>query len=238
MTRPVIVDLFCGEGGASMGYYRAGWQPVGVDIVTQDRYPFAFVRADAHSPPFDLSRVAAVHASPPCQLHTTASNKHRQRARLFDLDRDHLTPTLAMLAGLDVPWVVENVPGARSLMPADSVVLHGGMFGLRVYRRRLFASNVPLLPPPPAAPPVDSVAVYGKRPDGRWTWKRVDGTEQRAVRSLEEGRAALDMPWASWRGLCEAVPPAYTEWLGRQLRGVRFEAGGVAWFQPQLFDAP
>lgn len=218
MSKPVLIDLFCGEGGAGAGYAAAGWHVVGVDLVTHDRYPYPSVRGDALRPPLELARADAVHASPPCQAHTNASNKHRDRPRLFDLWHDLLTPTLAMLAELDTPWIVENVPGASALMPPDRLVLHGGMFGLGVYRPRLFASNVAgLVAPAPAPPPPDPVAVYGKRPDGRWLYKRGDGTRQHAAGSLAEGRAAMGMPWASWRGLCEAIPPAYTEWLGRQL---------------------
>jgi DNA (cytosine-5)-methyltransferase 1 len=217
VVRPVIVDLYCGEGGAGAGYARAGFDVIGVDLVTFDRYPFPFVRGDALRPPLRLDLVAAVHASPPCQAHTTARARDRDRLHLFELWSDLLTPTLALLEDLAVPWIVENVPGAVSLMPPDPLVLHGGMFGLGVYRPRLFASNVDLVAPDPAPRPADPVAVYGKRPDGRWTWKRADGTRQHAARSVEEAGAAMGIDWMGWRGLCEAIPPAYTEWIGRQL---------------------
>jgi DNA (cytosine-5)-methyltransferase 1 len=147
-----------------------------------------------------------------------------------------LTPTLELLNDIAIPWVVENVLGARPLMP-NAAILHGGMFGLGVHRPRLFSSNLLLLVPKVAKPPV-TVGVYGKAPDGRmlrdssvkrWKGRRSDGqTFQRAAGSLVEAQTAMGMDWADWHGTKEAVPPAYTEYIGAQLlAAVRARAGAT-----------
>lgn len=209
MTRPVLLDLFCCEGGAAMGYHRAGFDVVGVDLEPQGRYPFPMVVADALAPPFDLGRFDAIHASPPCQSYSTMSNRHGSDApQLIDAVR-------VMLDRAGCPYVLENVTGARRFMRSP-LMLHGGQFGLPLWRPRLFESNVLLMSPPPAPRRTDAVAVYGRREDRRVLWRRGDGTVLRAA-TLEAAREAMGMPWASWNGCREAVPPAYTEWIGRQL---------------------
>lgn len=210
MTRPRLLDLFCGAGGAAMGYHRAGFDVVGVDVVPQPTYPFDFVEADAITYPLD--GFDAVHASPPCQRYSTMGN----RARLPGPDL--LRIVFQRFGPLRVPWIVENVHGARRYMP-NAVVLTGGMFGLRVHRPRLFLSNVGLLVPPPVRPPDDGVGVYGRVPDGRrlFTLPRNSGTYH-APRGLDAARAAMGMPWGDWQGVKNAVPPAYTEFLGEQIR--------------------
>lgn len=208
MTRPLLLDLFCCEGGAAVGYHRAGFDVIGVDIAPQPRYPFPMVVADALHPPFDLTEFDAIHASPPCQSYSTMSNRWgSQELELIDPVRDNL-------AAAGVPWVIENVVGARSAMRSP-LRLHGGHFGLNVYRPRLFESNVLLMAPAPASLPADAAAVYGRN-DGRLIWTRKDGTELRAA-TLEVARDAMQMPWASWNGCREAIPPAYTEFIGHQL---------------------
>lgn len=209
MRRRLLLDLFCCEGGAAVGYHRAGFDVIGVDITPQPNYPFPMVVADALAPPFDLAMFDAVHASPPCQSYTTMSNRWgSDELELIDPVRD-------MLAASGKPWVIENVVGAKRAMRSP-LRLHGGHFGIGVYRPRLFESNVLLMAPEPAARPVDAAAVYGHREDGRRLWTRKDGTELRAA-SLEEAREAMEMPWASWNGCREAIPPAYTEFIGGQL---------------------
>ena len=120
-----------------------------------------------------------------------------------------------MLEASGVPYIIENVCGARPHMQ-NPMMLHGGHFGLNVYRPRLFESNMMLMSPTPASPPKDAAAVYGRREDRRLLWTRADGSELRAA-SLGEARTAMQMPWASWNGCREAIPPAYTEFIGRQL---------------------
>ena len=206
MSRPRLLDLFCGAGGCSVGYHRAGFDVVGVDINPQPNYPFEFHQADALS--FPLDGFDAIHTSPPCQGYTTMNNRHASSIpQLID-------ETRSRLAWAGVPYVIENVPGAKSAMRSP-VELTGEMFGLGVHRPRLFESNVLLLaaPRPPRQP--SPAAVYGRN-DGRRLWTRADGSELR-VADLESGSAAMDVDWMTWDELREAIPPAYTEWIGRQL---------------------
>jgi DNA (cytosine-5)-methyltransferase 1 len=142
------------------------------------------------------------------------SVRHRGRGTRADNHPDLLTPTLERLRRTPRPWVVENVPGAARAM-RTVIILHGGMFGLRVYRPRLFESSVLLWAPPDRGRPARPIGVYGRRPDGRLLTHQKDGP--RAARSVEEARQAMGIDWMDWRELCEAIPPAYTEWIGRQL---------------------
>lgn len=158
-----ILDLFCCQGGASEGYRRAGFEPYGVDVAPQPKYPFAFERGDARAimawliagqkVPFrkpdgsretlGLSDFSAIHASPPCQGYTLAQRiQGRDHPDLIDCVRDFLDAS-------GLPWIIENVEGAPL---RDPVLLCGSMFpGLRVYRHRLFESNRPFDRPGPSA---------------------------------------------------------------------------------------
>ncbi len=220
MSRPRLLDLFCGAGGCSVGYYRAGFEVAGVDIQPHPDYPYRITVADARDVLADRDYVAgfdAVHASPPCQAHTTMSNRWRGIGGRADKHVDHISAVRVLLKAWGGPWVIENVPGARAVMRSP-MLLHGGQFGLGCYRPRLFESNVLLWAPPEAAPPAHPVGVYGRSPDGRRLFTRADGTEQRAARSLREGQSALGVDWMSqWEDVTEAIPPAYTEFLGEQL---------------------
>jgi DNA (cytosine-5)-methyltransferase 1 len=219
-VRPLLLDLYCCQGGAAKGYHDAGFDILGVDIEPQPLYPFPMVRADAlrFLASARLAAVQAVHASPPCQFRTQMAAAHRSRG--FDSRPDLLTPTRAALRSLGKPYVIENVPGAKAKMSA-TLALHGGMFNLGVHRPRLFESNVLILAPrtPLTAKPI---GVYGERPvknystrsNGNMSGKR---SEFRIARSLEEARELMEMPWADWHGCKEAVPPAYTKHIGEQL---------------------
>ena len=226
--RPRLLDLFCGEGGAAVGYHRAGWDVTGVDVAArQGRYPFSFVRADAlrylaeYGPGFD-----AIHASPPCQSHSDTRHMPRTPGRvpgptLFDLDRhpDLVAATRAALVAAGRPWVIENVPGAPLLDPVTlcgsmflpdlAVLVEGVMYGLR--RHRVFESSVQLSAPGPCAHGLPSVGVYGRLT----TWS---GNLHRAhLGSADQAAAVMGIDWMSPAGLALAIPPAYTEHLGRQL---------------------
>ncbi len=213
--RPRLLDLFCGAGGAAAGYDRAGFEVVGVDLDAQPEFPFTFVQGDA----LEMGRrmlgdFDAVHASPPCQGYTSMSNRWRGQGGATDKHPRLIAEVRAMLQEWGGPYVIENVPGARKEM-RGTVTLHGGMFGLNVSRPRLFESNVMLLTPT-AEQPERIVGVYGKL-DGRRLWSRKDGSTLRAARTLLEASEAMGIDWMTWDGIKESIPPAYTEYIGRQL---------------------
>lgn len=209
--RPRLLDLFCGAGGAAMGYHRAGFQVVGVDIRPQPRYPFTFHQGDAleflkeHGRGFDV-----IHASPPCQAYSVCGT-------LPHCQRDYpklLEPTRELLQACGRPWVMENVVGAP--MP-DSINLCGTMFGLRVFRHRLFESSHLLLQPyhEPHRERIGFngfVCVAGDGDSGKRT--RVPADHRTKV-SWERG---MGIDWMSKRELTQAIPPAYTEFIGRHMR--------------------
>jgi DNA (cytosine-5)-methyltransferase 1 len=223
VTRPRLLDLFSGAGGAAMGYHRAGFDVVGVDNRPQPRYPFQFVKADVFEivdEPF-LHQFDAIHASPPCEAFTQMSARWRGKGTKADEHPDLLTPSLALLRGLTIPWVVENVQGAHHIM-RTTLTLHGGMFGLGVHRPRLFESNILLLSPKADACK-EPIGVYGTKPDGRTTYRyRNNGNYKgksliRAAKSIEEAREVMGIDWMTWDEIRKAIPPAYTQYIGEQL---------------------
>lgn len=212
VRRPVLLDLFCGAGGAARGYQLAGFDVVGVDIQPQPNYPFEFIHSDVfrwwNYATTRLETFDAIHASPPCQAYTTMNNRHGSASPPF------IAETRELLAGSGLPWVIENVSGALAHMHSP-IELTGEMFGLRVHRPRLFESNLLLMSPPRPTRQLDPVAVYGKQ-DGRRLWTRTDGSELR-VATLEMASAAMGIDWMTWDEIREAIPPAYCEFIGAQL---------------------
>lgn len=154
IKRPLLLDLFCGAGGCSVGYYRAGFDVVGIDIKPQPRYPFPMVVGNALNPPFDVSDFDAIHASPPCQAYSRSRNNgtNANAPKLIEQTRD-------LLRKSSRPYVIENVEGAPLLYPT---LICGAMFGLSASgfdlpRHRLFeCSHVIfgnyILRSPPAKP--------------------------------------------------------------------------------------
>ncbi len=200
MTRPRLLDLFCGAGGAAMGYHRAGFEVVGVDIAPQPHYPFEFHQADALT--FPLDGFDAVHASPPCQAYTeTAASR-----KLTD-HPDLVAPTRARLVATGLPYAIENVPNAP--LPS-AVVLCGSAFGLPIIRHRLFEMRPWVL-----CPPQCFARKFGRATDhGPGFAPYASGSWERRWR--EEAIPAV-WPWMTLAESGQAIPPAYTRWVGRHL---------------------
>lgn len=204
-----LLDLFCGAGGAAVGYHRAGFDDiVGVDYVAQPHYPFEFIQLDAidycrrHGAEFHL-----IHASPPCQKFSTMSVvwPDRRKKRM-----DLLTPTRNLLSEIGVPYVIENVPGAPLHNP---IMLCGTMFGLLVIRHRLFETNPPIYFAPAPCAHLRKVVKHGRRPDREKHYHGVTG----GISDVEFARDAMGIDWMTGKELVQAIPPAYTEWLGKQM---------------------
>jgi DNA (cytosine-5)-methyltransferase 1 len=203
----VALDLFCKAGGASMGLSRAGYRVIGVDIEPQPHYPFEFVQANALKPPFDLSRFDLIWASPPCQAYTGM-----QRINTRAPKRVHpklVEPVRAMLQAAGRPYIIENVPGAPLI---DPIILCGSMFGLGIWRHRLFECSFWTLRPQCRHDLTPKpIAVYGDHP-------QTPGDKTMRVnraRNLAEGQRAMGIDWMPWRALTQAIPPAFSEFLGR-----------------------
>lgn len=217
VVRPRLLDLFCGAGGAGMGYHRAGFDVVGVDIDPQPRYPFEFHQADAMTYP--LEGFDVIHASPPCQAYSITKHTHSKA------HPDLVAPTRERLQGR--VYVMENVVGAPLLNP---VTLCGASFGLTAIdddgtplvlrRHRLFESNMLLLAPPCECGNYKArgFAIGGVYSGGSSDKHHAQHVRHGGYTPSKRVRAELmGMPWATLHGLSQAIPPAYTEFIGRQL---------------------
>ncbi len=211
MSRPRLLDLYCCAGGASAGYYAAGFDVIGVDIQPQPYYPFPFIQADALT--VDLTGFDVIAASPPCQRFSAATPTHRRHNHpdLIEPTRQRLRAALGQPGG---PWayVMENVPGAPL---HDPITICGDSLRLGVRRHRLFESNLPLVGTPcwhdRQAPPVAVYGSYGQRSGRNRT------VEGEASPGTEAAREAMGIDWMPWPNLTQAIPPAYTHWIGVQL---------------------
>ena len=211
MSKLRILDAFCCAGGAGMGYHRAGFEVVGVDIEPQPDYPFEFVQADAleylvaNYGDFD-----AIHASPPCQASATltkGTNKGREYVNL-------IPQTRAVLGQLAMPSVMENVPGSDL---RRDLVLCGEMFGLGVIRHRYFELQNWSAEQPEHVTHRGRVSGWrhGGWFDGPYFAVYGDGGSRGTI---EQWQQAMGIDWVSDRKhLAEAIPPAYTEFIGAQL---------------------
>jgi len=214
-ARPRLLDLFAGAGGAGVGYHRAGFDVTGVDIETHPDYPFELIERDAMTVLADadfLDQFDAIHASPPCPRYSAATPAHAR-----DRHPDLVSPVREALIAWGGPYVIENVPGSPLRTP---LVLCGSMFDLRVRRHRLFESNVPLTGPVCRHREQGQVVgVYGQHPDRPGGWKRPDGSS-RGVKatSVADAGDAMGIDWmTAWSDIADAIPPSYTEFVGRQL---------------------
>lgn len=212
MKRPLLLDLFCGAGGAGMGYFRAGFDVTGVDITPQPRYPFAFIQADAleyireHGHEYDV-----IHASPPCQVYSVMA------ALSSGSHPDLIADTRAALLATGKPFIIENVPGAPLENP---LMLCGTMFGLRVIRHRLFEIHPDPIWFPPSPCRHEGKATGGVTIRGvtkGFTTGHAYITVVGNSYLMADGRAAMGIDWMTRAGLSQAIPPAYTEWIGRRI---------------------
>lgn len=235
MSKPKLLDLFCGAGGAGMGYYRAGFEVVGVDIKPQPRYPFEFIQGDAleyarqHGKEFDV-----IHASPPCQVHSGITP---DKTRHVDL----IPQTREVLQSLKKIYVIENVNGARRSL-CYPITLCGAQFGLKVYRHRLFESNrfmfqIPHFPHNDNTPPtghgisrkgfISPTSGGNSLAHGGAATRRRSGTYGMSNKGfvsvtghfsgIEYCRKAMGIDWMTGTELSQAIPPDYTEFIGRQI---------------------
>lgn len=230
-----VLDLFCGAGGAAMGLHRA-WpnaEIIGVDINPQPRYPFKFVQADAMT--FPLDGYDFIWASPPFQGYTLMRHMGKSAGlhapRLISAVRDRLE-------GAGVPFVIENVVGSPL---RDPLMLCGSMFGLGVRRHRLFESPFLMLQPScrhdPSMWPIavwgdgrpsrqekrrehrGPIAVYGDHPEDSAIHRAKDdrGGLTRRAATLAVASRAMGIDWMEWKELTESIPPAYSEFIAKQV---------------------
>jgi DNA (cytosine-5)-methyltransferase 1 len=238
-VKPRLLDLFCGAGGAAVGYHRAGFDVVGVDNRPQPRYPFKFHQGDAMTWPLD--GYDAIHASPPCQAYS--STRHLPNTKPHP---ELVEPTRERLQASGVPWVMENVVGAP-LTP--HIILCGTMFGLvtddwELRRHRLFETSGLFILTPPCQHNGPVAGIYGGKTKrdrrrtlsiagnfpGRENARRrtlgvyghgsahpEGGHPKGSSASLAQARALMDIDWMTTAEICQAIPPAYTEHIGAQL---------------------
>jgi DNA (cytosine-5)-methyltransferase 1 len=214
-----LFDAFSGAGGAAEGYRRAGCYVVGCDIVPQPRYAgHEFHQADALALLADADFMAqfdAVHASPVCHDWSRLASITGQNGTA-----ELLTATLDLLRRQRLPWVVENVVGAPlphqdDLFGRYGVELCGSMFGLKVLRHRLFEASFPITAPPHGSHVGEFYAPAGH---GDPNWKRREAIPHLSGKGYADRcREAMGIDWMNRDELARAIPPAYTEHIGRQL---------------------
>ena len=205
-----LLDLYCGVGGASAGYYKAGFDVTGIDLKHGRRYPYKYIKGDVLLYLQDLDFLRSfdiIHASPPCQTHSIT--QHLRNAQGKSTNKLDLIPqTRSALIASGKPYVIENVPGSPLINP---IQLCGSSFGLQVRRHRLFESNMKL-----------TGSVCDHKAQGRPVGVYGSLNDQipkggKTATTIDEGRDAMGMPWAIWTELVEAIPPAYSEYIGKQI---------------------
>lgn len=211
MSRPLLLDLFGGVGAAAKGYHDAGFEVIGVDIAPQPDYPYEFHQDDALDwLDMDLSSFAAIHASPPCQASCTltkGTNQGRQYVNLIPIVRRLLDAT-------GRPYVIENVQGSDL---RRDLTLCGEMFGLGVIRHRYFELGRWHTMSPIHVPHRGRTRGWrhGVYHDGPYLAVYGEGGGKGTV---AEWQQAMGIDWTTNRkSIAEAIPPAYTEWIGARL---------------------
>lgn len=218
---PRILDMYCGDGGAAMGYHQAGFEVVGIDIRERHRFPFRYVQGSVLKlrPAWIRKNFQVVHASPPCQAHTTLKVLHSDGHH-----KDYLPQTRELLEDLGLPYIIENVPGAPLI---DPLTLCGSSFGLTVRRHRLFEFG-------------GGLELEGLPCEHSWQSRHQPYPQKRyhngevnirmaghvgvygGGQGLGEGevtlwKVAMGIDWMGKEGLAQAIPPAYTRYLGKQV---------------------
>jgi DNA (cytosine-5)-methyltransferase 1 len=221
-SRPVALDLCTAAGGAAVGYARAGFEVIGSDLIAQPRFPadLEFIQADALELLADTAwlrrrQVAVITASPPCFVHS----RLRTRLPVGHGHQDLIPQVRALLRATGLPYVIENVEESPLL---DPVTLCGSMFDLGAHchdgvrrqlrRHRLFESNVALTAPGPCRHQGMTISCHGGGPTNHPTTAQ-GGYQGR----MAERREAMGIDWMPRESLNLAIPPVYTEHLGRQL---------------------
>ncbi len=203
--KPRLLDLFCGAGGASVGYARAGFEVEGVDIEPQPHYPFKFYQADALE--FPLDGYDAYHASPPCQGYSIS--QHMQGTKGSGL---YIDDTRLVLMNTGKPFVIENVPGAPLENPIE---LSGMSFGLKIIRRRLFelhGFDILFIPSPHQ--------VKNYRAEGYLPYHHGISVKRGFLPNLwtkPRLKEAMQIDWMDVKEMTQAIPPDYTEYIGKYL---------------------
>lgn len=189
-----------------MGYKLAGFEVTGVDIAPQPKYPFEFVLEDAIKYLVENHhKYDAIHASPPCQNNTRSTMVHKAKGKEYEC---FIERTRDALLKIGKPFIIENTMDAPLIEP---VVLCGAMFGLKTYRHRLFESNIKLEVPDHPVHTAKNTKM-GRRP--------VDGEFIQVVghfSGVQFAKKAMGINWLGQKELAQAIPPAYTEYLGKQL---------------------
>jgi DNA (cytosine-5)-methyltransferase 1 len=206
-----LLDLFCGAGGASTGYALAGFEVTGIDLKHGKRYPYKYIKGDVLTYIKDLDFLRSfdvIHASPPCQTHSITQHFRNVQGK-STLKVDLIPQTRAALIASGKPYIIENVPGSPLI---DPVTMCGSAFGLKVRRHRLFESNIKL---------IGSICNHKDqgRPVGIYGSMRDEIPKGgKTAETMEQALTAMGITNMIWSELVEAIPPAYTQNIGIQLR--------------------
>jgi DNA (cytosine-5)-methyltransferase 1 len=245
--RPKLLDLFCGAGGCAVGYHRAGFDVVGIDRESQPRYPYEFIKADAFmflrsmmedcpedNGGYSIHDFSVIHASPPCQGYSRMRHLPWLKGKKYPL---LIAETVKRLEQTGKTWVVENVEDAGAEV-RGAIMLCGTMFDLKVYRHRLFLSNRFLWQPPHRKHKViigkgRMLNDRAKSNDDGWVSLPSKGTPLNGLRpsgdrhavaghfsGMEAAKKAMGIDWMNRAELSQAIPPAYTEFIGKQLLSI------------------
>jgi DNA (cytosine-5)-methyltransferase 1 len=211
-----ILDLFCGAGGAAMGLHQAFPEAeiTGVDIVDQPNYPFRFVRGDVKTLALEYMDVDFIWAGPVCKRYTRMTNC---RTGVAETHPDDIAFVRAVLKYKGKPWVIENVPGSPLINP---ITLCGTMFGLELYRHRLFEASFPLV-----APAHTTHTLKASRA-GHWE----PGTVMSVAghfSPVSHAKTIMGIDWMVRDELSQAIPPAYSRYIGEQFKEVNMSDLGT-----------